>query len=30
MVVDRIFERAELRFGDRRGQRRVRIEKVGG
>ncbi len=30
MVVDRIFDRAELRFGDRRGHKRVRIEKVRG
>jgi type IV secretion system protein TrbG len=31
MVVDRLFTRAELRLGDRRGQKRVRIERgVGG
>lgn len=27
MVVDRLFTRAELRLGDRRGQKRVRIER---
>jgi type IV secretion system protein VirB9 len=31
LVVDRLFTRAELRLGDRRGQKRVRIERrVGG
>jgi type IV secretion system protein VirB9 len=30
IVVDRIFSKAELRLGDRRGARRVRIERVGG
>lgn len=29
MVVDRIFSRAELRLGDRRGAKRVRIEREG-
>lgn len=30
MVVDRLFTRAELRLGDRRGQKRVRIERGAG
>lgn len=30
LVVDRIFTRAELRLGDKRGQKRVRIERLGG
>lgn len=30
IVVDRIFSKAELRLGDRRGARLVRIERVGG
>ena len=30
IVVDRIFARAELRLGDKRGSRRVRIGRVGG
>jgi type IV secretion system protein VirB9 len=30
MVVDRLFARAELRLGDRRGQKRVRIERGAG
>lgn len=29
MVVDRIFDRAELRLGDRRGQQRVRLVRTG-
>lgn len=30
LVVDRIFTRAELRLGDKRGQKRIRIERLGG
>lgn len=30
LVVDRLFTRAELRLGDRRGQKRVRIERRAG
>lgn len=30
MIVDRLFDRAELRLGDRRGQQRVRIERTKG
>ena len=29
MIVDRLFDRAELRLGDRRGQQRVSIERLG-
>ncbi|MDR6530246.1 type IV secretion system protein VirB9 [Caulobacter rhizosphaerae] len=30
VIVDRLFDRAELRLGDRRSARKVRIERVGG
>ena len=29
MIVDRVFERAELRLGDRRGRQRVRLVRIG-
>ena len=28
IIVDRLFDRAELRFGDRRSARKVRIERI--